>query len=73
MEKPDILCLSESNIQRSDTDLIEHFSNYNHELNLNSIDINLSRNSTLINKAIDYTRRFDMEDKNVCDIVFEIK
>ena len=45
---------------------------YNHELNFESKDIDLSRNSILINKNIGYKRRWDLENKQVCDIVLEI-
>jgi len=71
-EKLDILCISESNIHRSDTNSLNHFSNYNHELNLESLNIDISRNAILINKKINYKRRDELEDSNICDIVLEI-
>ena len=72
MEKPDILCLSEANIYRSDGQYINYFEGYYHELNLESKNIDISRNSILINKNLNYTRRYELEDENICDIVLEI-
>ena len=73
VEKPDILCLSESNIFQSDKDMVNFFGDYNHELNLESSDIDLSRNSILINRNIGNKRRLDLENKYTCHIVLEIK
>ena len=72
-EKPDILCLSESNINRNDAQHINYFSEYYHELNLNSNQIGISRNSMMIKKGLEYLRRQELEDSNICDIVIEIK
>ena len=52
--------------------MVNFFGESNHELNLESNDIDLSRNSILINKNIGYKRRMDLENKNICDIVIEI-
>ena len=46
---------------------------YYHELNLNSKEIGISRNSVMIKKNLNYVRRLELEDSNVCDIVIELK
>ena len=67
------MCLSETNLDRSDINSINHFDRYNHELNLNSVDIGIARNSIMVNKNLNYIRRHELEDTNICDIVIEIK
>ena len=52
-DKPDIICISESNIKRSTNDFCNHFPDFNHELNLMSESIDISRNSVLIKSNID--------------------
>ena len=71
-EKPDIICISETNINNNDFDSINYFDEYKHELNLNSKQIGISRNSIMIRKTLNYIRREELEDANVCDIVIEI-
>ena len=67
-EKPDIICISESNIKKSKIDNINHFPEYNHELNLMSNNIDISRNSILIKKSLNYKRRYEYESNEVCNI-----
>ena len=71
-EKPDIICISETNIIRSNSDICNYFPNYNHELNLVSETINISRNSILINSRLNYKRRKDLESPQTCNIWIEI-
>ena len=71
-EKPDIICISESNIKKSKIDNINHFPEYNHELNLMSNNIDISRNSILIKKSLNYKRRYEYESNEVCNIWVEI-
>ena len=52
--------------------MVNYFCDYNHELNWESYDIDISRNSILINKNISYKGRFDLETKNICNIVIKI-
>ena len=40
-DRPDIICISESNIKRSSTDICNHFPGYNHELNIMSEAIDI--------------------------------
>ena len=72
LEKPDILCISESNARKSRVDNYNHFQGYNHELNLMSNDIDISRNSIMINKNLNYKRRLDLESPDTCNIWLEI-
>ena len=72
-EKPDIICISETNINNNDFDSINYFDEYKHELNLNTQQIGISRNSIMIRKTLNYIRRTELEDANVSDIVREFK
>ena len=70
--KPDILALSEANIDNTYLDYIAQFSPYNFELNKMFNKIGNSRNAILINNKIPYKRRYDLEDENTCTIWIEI-
>ena len=71
-DRPDIICISESNIKYSSNDICNHFPGFNHELNVMSETIDISRNSILIKSSLNYKRRYDLEDKNTCEIWVEI-
>ena len=50
--RPDVLCISEANINTDISTIINHFLEHNIELNLMYNNIKMSRNAILINKNI---------------------
>ena len=71
-ENPDIICISEANIRRSREDSQTQFPGYRHELNLMSQNIDISRNSIMINEKLNYKRRIDLESEETCNIWIEV-
>ena len=67
-----MISINEANIRRSRLDNCNHFPGYNHELNLMSETIDISRNSIFNNSNINYKRRLDLESKETCNIWLEI-
>ena len=70
--KPDIMALSEANINPQKPQIYNDFSEYNIELNKMSETINFSRNAVFINNKISYKRRHDLEENLTCTIWIQI-
>ena len=71
--KPDIMSISEANINRKNMTFRDQFPDYNFEINKMSEICNFSRNAIMINKSFKYKRRYDLENDRVCIIWIEVK
>ena len=69
---PDIFCIAEANVSRDYKDYMSEFSDYHLELSIMFNNIGISRNIILIRKGINYKRRLDLENENLCNIWIEI-
>merc|ERR1712080_529485 len=70
--QPDVMCVSEANLNISKLGICDKFPNHNIELNKMSKIIDISRNIILIDNKLSYKRRYDLEDNNTCTIWLQI-
>ena len=71
--KPDIMCISEANINSKYMTFTHHFPDYNFEINKMSNISHFSRNAIMIKDGIKYKRRYDLENEKTCIIWIEVK
>ena len=70
--KSNIICVSEANILINNNSYIYDYPNYNVETNKMAVKTGNSRNAIMVNKGINYKRRYDLEDDITCCIWIEV-